>query len=497
MRDFTKNQKARLFTNTALGIAAIGAFGLILAQAFVASPAIGQAAKKKAVTQRVVPAPVSYWMDVSNGGASMMPAMPFGFGRGGDNNMFGEAYNGGAGKHADMSILHKDFPRQINAVQALPKGVKLGNSLNLIPTPATAPAPRHEDETPRAPAEMPNFKMSIYWGCGPTVRQGQPRIFEIRNGQMASTLAAMQSRGESERYRSNELDSNWPNARDKRDFATDASLFGNHTLSGANVPASLNFAISAAQDFMGDLGLRSSGATSDVITLNWNSVSGAKAYFFNAFGMRGVGQNDGEMIMWSASEVPDMGSGLVNYLRPSNITRFLQERAILPPTQTSCQIPRGIFANTQMVMVRGIGYGDETNLVYPARPADVNIPWIQEWTARFRNKTMATLMLGMPGMGDMSGGRGNPSAYESDEPADAPSNANPQAGQTNPNNNAACENARQTGGGLGAAIGRGIGQYRGGTLGRITGNAIGGAAGTAAAGQTANCQPPPAQPKGN
>ncbi|MEK7802098.1 MAG: hypothetical protein AAB276_06560, partial [Pseudomonadota bacterium] len=90
-----------------------------------------------------------------------------------------------------------------------------------------------------------------------------------------------------------------------------------------------------------------------------------------------------------------------------------------------------------------------------------------------------------------------PSAYESDEPADAPSNANPQTGQTSPNNNAACENARQTGGGLGAALGRGIGQYRGGALGRIAGNAIGGAAGTAAAGQTSNCQPPPAQPKGN
>jgi|GEM_PF-301016 hypothetical protein len=503
MRQFERNNKARTFTNSALGIAGVAAFGAILFQAMVATPATGQPAKKSTATQRIIPAPVTYWADFSNGGAGMMGGMPFAMG-GQSNNTYGDAWTGSAGKHADLAIYNKNFPAGITANQAIPKVLKLGNSVNLLPT--TIGGQSRETETvPKMPDV--SFTMKLYWGCGAAVRPGQPRVIQIVHNQVTSNTAyseAWQGRGEPSRRPPIDLAySRWPNDRDHRNISNDASIIGNHTLSGNGVPTSLAYAIDNLHDFMGDLGLASSGDKSGNINFTWNSVANAKAYFVNAMGMRGLeGQgNGGEMVIWSASEVPDSGGGLLNYLSNANVARFLQERAILPATQTSCMSPRGIFANSEMVMAQGIAYGEETNLVYPPRPTDVNVPWVQEWTAQIRNKSNAMLMVGMPGMGEMMGGsssrRAPRSENDSDEPANSSNNNTTQTGQTTQSNSAACENARQTGGGLGAALGRGIGQYRGGTLGRIAGHAIGGAAGSAAAGQTTNCQPPPAQPKGN
>lgn len=494
MRQFIKSEKAKIYTKTALGIAATSVFAIIISQAFVASPAIGQAKKKavaapKASGQRVVAAPVNYWMDMSNGGESMMPRMPFGGGANNSNN-FWDAYSGSTGKHTDIALFHKDFPRAINANQAVPRGARIGTSIPLIPNEVTTEV---DHDVPEMPKKQGNLKISFYWGCGANVRQGQPRIFEIRNGDVTAYSAAMQSRGERDRGAGqNQASSRWPNQRDHKSFNKDSTLIGTHTLSGTNVPASLSYAIDVAHDFMGDLGLSSSGDKSGNINFTWNSVQGARAYFVNAMGMKGENENSMEMILWSSAEVPDPGYGLLNYLSPSNITRYLQERAILPPTQTTCMVPRAIFANTQMIMARGIGYGDEQNIVYPARPTDSSIPWIQEWTARFRNKTMSTLMVGMPGMGGMMG-----AGMSSEEETSSNSSNDSTTNQTN-NNNDACEQNRQTGRGLGSALGRGLGQYRAGALGRIAGDALGGVAGQTAAGRTSSCQQQnQPQPKGN
>lgn len=489
---FSNCEGARISPKAALFASGFSAFALLIGVGLTSTPATGQAKKAKGVQQRVVAAPVNYWMDLSNGGRSMMPNMPFGLG-GASNNTFGDAYHGAAGRHADIAISHKDFPRAINANQAIPSGLRLGRSLALIPNQVTPSEPRERRESPDEAPKPPegNFKMSFYWGCGANVRAGQPKVIEIRNGQIAAYNAAMQGRSERDRGAGQvETASRWPNARDKRAIENNASLVGAHTLSGANIPASMAYNIDNAHDFMGDLGLSSSGDKSQNLTFSWNNIS-AKAYFLNAFGMSGNGENTMEMVIWSSADVPDPGHGLMNYLSMSNITRWLQERALLPANQTSCVVPRGIFASSQMVMARGIGYGDETNLVYPARPTDPNIPWIQEWTARIRNKSMATLLVGMPSMGDMMSGRD----AEDETPNRGANNSN------NSNNNnyseeqrqRDCERAAQTGQNTGTSVGQDAGYATGGDWrAAAAGRALGGLLGRGAAKKAnANCQSPP------
>jgi len=97
---------------------------------------------------------------------------------------------------------------------------------------------------------------------------------------------------------------------------------------------------------------------------------------------------------WSSSEVPEAGDGLVNYLSNANQEKHLKEKAILPTSKTSCEIPAGIFADAMFVNARGIAYGRELNIVHPERPADPKVAWDQEWTARVRVKSVANLMVG-------------------------------------------------------------------------------------------------------
>jgi hypothetical protein len=101
------------------------------------------------------------------------------------------------------------------------------------------------------------------------------------------------------------------------------------------------------------------------------------------------------MIIWSSSEEPDPGWGLMTYLSPANIEKFLKERIILPASTTQCAIPRGAFAGVDGGMVSMIAYGPELNLSHPPRPPKADASWQPEWVARVRVKSSGMTMLGM------------------------------------------------------------------------------------------------------
>jgi hypothetical protein len=101
------------------------------------------------------------------------------------------------------------------------------------------------------------------------------------------------------------------------------------------------------------------------------------------------------MIIWSSSEEPDPGWGLMTYLSPANIDKFLKERVILPPSTQQCAIPKGAFAGVEGAMVNMIAYGPELNLSHPPRPPKADASWQPEWVAKVRVKSTGMTMLGM------------------------------------------------------------------------------------------------------
>jgi hypothetical protein len=395
-------------------------------------------AKAASGSQQVVnPAPVNYWLDVSTGatggGGGMMGAMMGGlmargassgggggnaFGNlfGGSNNWFGAANSGAQGPRTDIAIFDRRQAGTVNATQTIPSNLRLGASLPLLAPPP--PSPRQQTRTPFEdrdpdPPQMPDgrIKMTIkaYWGCGTSVRQGQPRVqtFEMGGPQgMAMYGSTVQGRYERDRgATSNNKSSIWPNRDSNAAIPAGASLLGEHKVTGAGLPASLAFSIPATQDFMPELGLRASGNKAGVLTLNWTNLPTASGYFAAASGMAFKegpgGENDREMTMitWSASEQPESGMGLVGYLSNANQDTYLRDRVILPGGTTSCQVPSGIFQEAMMVTFSGIAYGRELNLVYPSRPDNPRVAWNQEWTARIRVKSQSSLMM----MGDVMG----------------------------------------------------------------------------------------------
>ena len=183
----------------------------------------------------------------------------------------------------------------------------------------------------------------------------------------------------------------WPNEKDNQRVPKNASLAGDHAVSGEGVPPSLRFALGERQDFMERLNLAAPGDPKASINSSWNAVPHARAYFLSAMGGDG---ND--MILWSSSDVPEAGLGLMDYLSHSQIDQWVRDKVLLPATTQQCAIPSGIFATAGGAMLRGIAYGNELNLVHPPRPTDPKLlaAWNPEWSLRVRVKSTAMAMLG-------------------------------------------------------------------------------------------------------
>jgi len=294
---------------------------------------------------------------------------------------------GAPGRSLDLSLYTRARPAGTEGSHAIPPGMKMGDSLPLVPPKGAAPASPREQFEGRA--EKPKGRILLYWGCGDAVRAGQPRIVDFSKASPADYGKFMSGRYVADRANRNG-NAVWPNERDSKRVPRDASLTGNHAVTGEGVPPSLKFAVDSANDFLPALRMSAPGDPKQAVTVEWNSLANAKAYFLTAMGSKGRGE--GDMILWSSSEQPEPGWGLMDYLPPASISKFLEEKVILPPSTQKCTIPQGIFAEAEGAMVRMIAYGPELNLAYPPRPKTG--AWNPEWTTRVRVKSTGMAMLG-------------------------------------------------------------------------------------------------------
>lgn len=351
-----------------------------------------------AQTQVIKPPIAQYWMDISTVSMAGMDGMPglgtlagmMGGKSGGVvNSGFGATKGMSPGRWLDLAVMTQRKPAGTQATQAIPPGQSMGASLTLLPVEnTTAQATGGVKDSYDVP-EQPKGRILFYWGCSETVRAGQPKILDFSSAGVQEYSKFMVGRGVRQlgaaAVPGNAI---WPNPQNRQSVPKGASLVGQHSVSGDGLPDSLQFAVPAAQDIMPALALAASGGGGNATHVNWPSIATARAYFLNA-----MGGSDQEMVIWSSSEVPEPGWGLMDYLGNTNLDKWLTEKVLLPATQTQCAIPAGIFAKTDGAMVQGIAYGQDLHLAHPPRPTDRKVAWEPEWTAQIRVKSLAMLPL--------------------------------------------------------------------------------------------------------
>jgi hypothetical protein len=402
--------------------------------ALVAGVAGAQAGKGPV---QVVKPPVSQaWIDVATfsgfgmpgmgggGGASPMSMMGGMFGGGqGANNVFGNTQTLSPGRWVDVTLYTSRNPSLTEALQAVPAGTQLAPTLKLVAPKAAKPLPRDDDEAPTE-IERPKGRMHLYWGCGDTVRPGQPRVLDMATAKPEEFGKFFVSRRATQRGAHSAAGRPlWPSEPDARMIPPNASLVGEHAFTGQGVPEGFKFGLPAAQDLMPEIDLKQADAGGST-RLEWAALPTARAYFIAAMGAKDGtgGGSDPEMVFWTSSEVPELGSGLVDYQTNPAVDRWLQEKVLLAPTVTRCAVPKGIFGEGGGAMLRMIAYGTELNLAHPPRPSDPKIAWEPQWAVKVRVKSVANAMLGMD-MGEMQRGSRARTQPQAQDPAAAPAAA--------------------------------------------------------------------------
>jgi hypothetical protein len=170
------------------------------------------------------------------------------------------------------------------------------------------------------------------------------------------------------------------------------------------------FALDKKRDFMDPVEFLPLQATpAGAMKVEWKPIPTAIGYFAAAMGHD---QQTGDSIFWSASEVPEIGFALQDYLTPADVKRFIKEKVVMDTTRTSCSVPP-VFKNAG-AMLQFIAFGEELNLIHPPKPKDPKQSWNPQWSVKVRLKStgMTTLMAG----GDESGKKGTTSPKKKQSP---------------------------------------------------------------------------------
>lgn len=342
-----------------------------------------------------------YWMSIATSSQSV-PGMPTEMsgiaGLFGGKKLFGPRRD----LHLQLESPHvpTDAPK---ADHEIPPEQKMGASLPLV-TPVIEKSeyvPPERGETPKK-FEKPKARMLIYWGCGETIGKGQPKVIDTATMSPMTFAKAFTGRTPTRQTppspRKGWTYSEWPNKDDRTDIPADSSLIGNHAVT-SNYTPTISFALDNKRDFMAPVEFSPLQKTAaGAVKVEWKPIPTAIGYFATAIGHN---QETEETIFWSASEVPELGFALQDYLTPGDVTRFIKEKVILPPSKTACTIPP-IFKEGQAGMMQFIAYGEELNLVQPPKPKDPKKRWDIEWSAKVRLKSTAMMPLMPNESGDSS-----------------------------------------------------------------------------------------------
>jgi len=369
------------------------------------------AAASSAQQQKVTPPIAVYWMSIDT--ASGLPmGGPGGGGMSGmdiGRMMLGGGMDGGPNRTMWLELgSQRGASGTPAAAHEIPAGMKMGASLPLESPQRAKPEPR-EDGMPER-FEKPRGRLLIYWGCGEQAGPGQPYVVDfarVAQGEMPQGLVSRRvniPRGPS--VSRSKTYGDWPNQKDGQRVPVDASLRGDHQVKG-NYSPDIRFSLTERYDFMEAVNLSQAKAGGGV-RLTWNSVPNAHGYFATAMGSK---EGAEDIVFWSSSSSREFGDQLTSWLPPREVARLVKERAVMPPSTAECVVPAQFVAAAPSAFLRFIAYGEEANFVHPPRPQDPKVDWNQEWAAKVRLKSTASVLLGEEGMGGGAArSRGGPAA---------------------------------------------------------------------------------------
>jgi hypothetical protein len=369
-------------------------FASIAAVAAMLSAVPGSAQKTTGPTER-------YEMDV----ATMSGFAAMAGGRGGIGGAMGMMF-GGDPSNKVAHMLDLRLGSNIDASAPPPKGdhfflpqAKVGKSLPLI-----APE-RGTDETP-TDFERPKGRLLLFWGCGAKAGPGQPVVIDfakVAAGQMPPGLMSSAVPVIREVSQSNSRSyARWPNGKGEKQPASGSSLIGAHRVA-SNFGPEIKFDL--AQDYMPGLQASSEVQSDGSVMLRWSALAPATGYAAWAFGGMSQG-GGGDMMWWTSSQAREFGGGLWDWLPPATVANLITKKIVMPPAQTSCQIPaEARKAAGEMMMGNLNAFGPEANFAYPPKPAG-NAVWNIDWTAKVRFRSHTMLMIGAD-LGGMSAAAGS------------------------------------------------------------------------------------------
>lgn len=334
-----------------------------------------------------------YWLSITTSNQSI-PGMTEEMS--GMASMFG-GRGAGFGPRRSL-LLQLESPRDTaepKAEHLIPPAQKMGETLPLV-TPKQEKSDYHPERRSEQPEkyEKPKARMLIYWGCAENVAKGQPRVIDTAKMSPMEFGKAFSGRSGSRQIpptpHKGWTYGEWPNSDDNKDIPKDSSLVGSHQLKGNYLP-DIRFSLDQKRDFMAPVSFSSiSKGTSGAWSFEWKQIPTAIGYFATAMGHN---QKTGETIFWSSSELPETGFGLMDYLTPHDVQRFIRDKVVMPTSRSSCTIPAGVFKDVDGAMLQFVAYGEELNIVYPPRPKDPKKPWNPEWSVKARLKSTGSAPL--------------------------------------------------------------------------------------------------------
>ncbi len=291
------------------------------------------------------------------------------------------------GRYLDVA-LHNPSQPGTPAHQDVPKGLKLGERIDLLAAPPanSSDSVSATQDTP-TPADGGPYRIRYYWGCGDKAGAGQPLTYtlSLSNGKPVQAGKAPAPRKTAAMdFQTGDGRVLWPNPSARKTVSDSSSLVGAHRVTDGGLAQPMQFELARDHDFMPALAPRMEGKAADGPTLHWNEVAGARAYFIHATAM------DGDtIVLWSSAHDAYAGPELLDFLTDAEIAQWTGKRTLLGADARECRIPGEVFAGLGKAepMVQMTAHGGGRRIAAAGG------------TVHVRNKSTASLVPGMAAAG--------------------------------------------------------------------------------------------------